>query len=414
MGRKRCLYLVTGMMLSQCAETAALAQWTQFGGPDRNFTCEPVELRTEWPEGGPPIVWSRPLGDGYSGIVVDGERLFTMYREGDSEVVIAVNRATGETIWEHRYTEPIDRERFAGRYGYGPRSTPLAVNGRVFVIGFNGRLSCLDARSGREHWNIKLLDRFSAAPTRWGYANSPIAYGDDVIVPVGGKDAALVSLEQKTGRVVWARHSFENSYSSPILISVAGREQMVCLMAKEIIGFDPQNGDLLWRHPHEGQWLNNIPNPLWGEDGLLFVTSEGDAGSRTLQLTGDKSRTRVRELWASKKFRVVHRNVIRIGELVLGSSGDFGSTIFSAVNVRTGEMQWRRRDVGRAGILRVGNLIVLLEESGRLMLASPSPAGLEIHASAEILGEPAWTLPTLLGKRLYLRDQRKLMAIDLP
>lgn len=414
MGRNRCLYFLTGMMLSLCAKTAALAQWTQFGGPRRDFTCEPVELKTKWPEGGPPVIWSRPLGDGYSGIVVDGGRLFTMYRDGDSEVVIAVNPTTGATIWEHRYAEPIDRERFAGRYGYGPRSTPLVVNGRVFAIGFNGRLCCLDARSGREHWNIKLLDHFSAAPTRWGYANSPIAYGEDVIVPVGGKDAAIVSLDQKTGRVVWARHSFENSYGSPILISVAGREQMVCLMAKELIGFDPKNGDLLWRHPHEGQWLNNIPNPLWGEDGLLFVTSEGDAGSRTLQLTGDKSKTQVHELWASKKFRVVHRNVIRIGELVFGSSGDFGSTVFSAVNIRTGEIKWRRRDVGRAGMLRVGEMIVLLEESGRLMLASPSPAGLEIHASSEILSEPAWTIPALVGKRLYVRDRGELMAIDLP
>ncbi len=402
--------LVVGLAVT----TAAEAQWPQFGGPGRDFSCKEVELKTEWPAEGPRVVWSRPLGEGYSGIAIEDGRLFTMYRDGGDEVVIAADPETGKTLWEHRYAEPIDTQRFAGRYGYGPRSTPLVVGGRVSAIGFNGRMTCLDAVTGREIWSIKLLEKFIATPTRWGYANSPIAHGGNVIVPVGGIGAAFVALDQASGAVRWKRHDFENSYGSPVRIEVDGKEQFVCLMAREIVGFNPENGDLLWRHPHEGQWLNNVPNPVWGDDGLLFVTSEGDAGSRVLRLKGGGREARVSEVWASRKFRVVHRNIIRVGDHVYGSSGDFGATLFSAVDVRTGEVSWRRRDIGRAGMLRLGRRLLILEESGRLILASPSPSGLEIHASSELLKEPAWTIPSVVGRRLFLRDHERMMAVDLP
>lgn len=238
------------------------AQWPQFGGPRQDFSCEPVELALEWPTEGPKQIWSRPLGDGYSAISVLGDRLYTMYRDDDEEIVIALDAASGRTIWEHRAFEPIDSTEFAARYGYGPRSTPLIVDDRVFAIGFNATLRCLEADTGRHIWSLRLLKKLNAKPTRWGYANSPLSYGKNVIVPVGGKRAAFVALDQATGRIVWKKHDFENSYGSPVLIRYNGSDQVVCLMAREVVGIDPISGDLLWHHPHEGQWHNNIPNDL--------------------------------------------------------------------------------------------------------------------------------------------------------
>lgn len=233
------------------------------------------------------------------------------------------------------------------------------------------------------------MKKFNAKPTRWGYANSPLSYGKSVIVPVGGKRATFVALDQATGRIVWKKHDFENSYGSPVLIKFNGRDQVVCLMAREIVGLDPRSGDLLWHWAHEGQWHNNIPNPIWGADDALFITSEGNAGSRVLKLSCKGIGVDVSELWASRKFRVVHRNSVRIGSVIYGSSGEFGPTIFCAVDVQTGDILWKRRDIGRAGLLRVGDRLLKLEESGRLFLATPTTEGITIHSEAEVLQEMA-------------------------
>jgi outer membrane protein assembly factor BamB len=396
-----------------CAGVAA-GQWPQFGGPGRDFQCDDVALETEWPETGPRVVWSQAFGDGYSGIALEGRRLVSMYRDGDDEIVACLDADTGRTLWSHRYRDPVDGSRFAARYGYGPRSTPLIVNKLVFTAGFNGKLHCLELATGQLKWSADLVRQFKAVLPRWGYANSPIAFGETIILPIGGPGAALVAFDQTTGRVIWRRHDFENSYGSPIIVEVDGLRHMACLMAKDIIGFDPADGRLLWRHAHEGQWLNNIPNPVVGPDNTLLVTSEGEAGTRLLKLSRVEEDITVRELWWTRKFRVVHRNVMRIGEVYYGSSGDFGPSVFCAVDARTGELRWRNGTIGRCGMLLVGEKLLMLVESGELMLATPGAQELTIHARAHLLDYPAWTIPSLVGKRLYLRDRRNIMAVELP
>ncbi len=394
--------------------SVAGAQWTQFGGPTRDFAAEPVELATSWADDQPRILWQRPLGDGYSSILVDGDTLYTMYRDGDDDVTVALDAATGATRWEHRDRQPIDTTSQAAGYGYGPRSTPLVAGDSLYAAGFNGHLVCLDKGTGTRRWSRELVREFDGTRTRWGYANSPIAHGGNIILPVGGRGSAFVALDRQTGRTAWRRHDFENSYGSPVRINVDGREQMVCLMAREVVAIDPSRGDLLWRHSHEGQWLNNIPNPVFGPDNLLLVTSEGHAGTRVLRLAHDGARSQVAEVWASRKIKVVHRNVIRIGDMACFSSGDFGATVFTAIDVQTGRILWQTRDVERAGMLGVGDKLLMLEENGRLTLATPTPEGLTIHVRRMLLEEKAWTFPTMVGKRLYLRDRKSIMAVELP
>ncbi|MBK8269269.1 MAG: PQQ-binding-like beta-propeller repeat protein [Planctomycetes bacterium] len=183
---------------------AAIAQWPQFGGPNRDFTVTEDRLDVNWPKEGPKRIWSRPLGDGYSSILVDDGLLFTMYRETDEEIIAALKAATGASVWQHRYAAPVDAAEFAARYGHGPRSTPLIAGDRIFAIGFNGRLTCLDKKTGTAQWTVDLPDTFDAKLPRWGYANSPIAFENNIIVPVGGKSASIVALDQSTGRGVEA------------------------------------------------------------------------------------------------------------------------------------------------------------------------------------------------------------------
>lgn len=213
-----------------------------------------------------------------------------MYREGDEEFIVSLDTESGDKIWECRYTDPIDKAQFASRYGYGPRSTPLIVGTQVYAVSFNGRLSCLEKSTGVLKWSVELVKQFKGQLPRWGYANSPIAHEETIILPVGGPGAAFVAFDQATGRTRWRRHDFENSYGSPILIDVDGQAQLVCLMAKEVVGLSPKSGDLLWRHHHEGQWRNNVPNPIWGTDQTLLVSSEGVAGTRLLKIVQSTSR----------------------------------------------------------------------------------------------------------------------------
>lgn len=390
------------------------APWPQFGGPNRDFSTETIDLATTWPDDGPPRLWQRPLGEGYSGIVADHARLYTMVRESDDEIVIALDPDTGETIWTHRYPAAIDADTYPPRYGLGPRSTPLIVGDRIYTVGFNGTMNCLRTTTGQPIWAVDLLDEYDGSVRRWGYACSPMAINGAVVVFVGGKGASIVALDQATGRPVWKRHDYQNSYASPLLIDVEGRSQLVCFMSRHILGLDPDGGDLVWEHEHENQWRNNIVNPLWCPDNLLFVTSEGDAGGRVLELAGDVARTTVDQRWQSGKLRISHRNAVRIGEHIYATTGDFGPAFFTAFDIRTGEIAWRRRDFSESALLRAGNQLLVLEETGNLALVTPTPQGLTVHAKAEVLNEPAWTPPTLIDKRLFLRDRKKILALQLP
>ncbi len=391
----------------------AAADWPQWGGPERNFTAATKGLAAAWPEGGPKRLWQRELGEGYSGLAVVDGRLYTLYREGGDEVVIAVAADSGKTVWQHRY--PVPLEGLNTEHGPGPHATPLVVDGRVFTVGSRGRLLALDAASGEVLWRQELISGLGGTPMDRGYSGSPLAYRDTVIATVGGEGHAVMALRQKDGAVVWQSQDFRNSPSSPLLIRVDGQDQLVAFMAAEVAGLDPATGRLLWSHPHRTRWGLNISLPLWSADGLLFLSSAYDGGSRVLRLGRQDGRTAVEELWFSNQMRLHFTNAIRIGDRVYGSSGDFGPVPLTAVAVETGEVLWRDRTFSKANlILLADGKLLLLDEDGTLGLATPGPEGLVVHAQAQVLDGRAWTVPTLVGRRLYVRDRKQLLALELP
>lgn len=391
---------------------AAAGEWPQWGGPRRDFTIPTARLARTWPENGPRRLWERPLGEGFSAIAMKDGRLFTMYRRGDEEVAVALEAATGNTIWEHACEAPFD-DHYQMRYGPGPHATPLIVGGTVFTVGATALLYALDRDTGEPLWSRDLVAEFGARVPVRGYASSPLALGDGLILMVGGEGNAVVSLDRKSGAVIWGRHDFATSPSSPIRIEVGGQEQIVAFMAGVIIGIDPSNGDLLWSHPHVTDWGLNVSTPIWGDDNLLFVSSAYDGGSRVLHLTREGDRTIPHELWASRRLRVHFGNAIRIGDRVYGSSGDSGPSFFAAVDVRTGKVAWRQRGFAKASFLLADGQFIILDEDGVLALAIPTVEGLQVSAKVQLLDHVAWTVPTLVGTRLYVRDRKNIMALDL-
>jgi len=399
------------------------SDWPQWGGPNRDFIITAPKLAESWPEGGPPTLWRRQLGEGYSSITVMNGQLFTMYRTGESEVAVSVDGKTGKTLWENTYSAPVDR--LDRQYGPGPHATPLVVDNQIFTIGATGVLLAMNAKNGKTMWQQQLLTEFDGKrsdPIPFenqvllrGYASSPIAYKKTIIVTTGGELHSVRAYDRQSGALIWNNGDFSNnSHASPLLIEVDGTEQLIAFMTEKIVGLDPASGDLLWEHPHKTPYGMNITTPVWGQDNLLFYSSAYGTGSKGLRLTTNSTKAEAREVWANKKMRIHFSNAVRIGDTVYGSSGDFGTVLFTAISAKTGEILWRSREIGRATLLYADNKLIFLDENGTLGLASILAGGVKIHSKVQVLSSDAWTPPTLVGNRLYLRDRTSLMALELP
>ena len=400
------------LLLAASATFAQSTDWAQWGGPHRNFTSEAKGLASTWPATGPRRLWQRELGEGYSAIAAENGKLFTMYRKGENEIVIALDAATGKTLWEYSYAAPFSPQ-YDMSNGPGPHATPLVIGNLVFTSGATGKFNCLDKKTGKSLWSHDLINEFHGTLRVNGYSCSPIAYKDKVIMMVGGPASSLIAFNQKDGSVVWKKHDFKNSTSSPIVINVDGQDQLVAFMWGEVVGVDPNNGNLLWSHPHPVEYGLNTSTPVWGPDNLLFISSGYDGGSRVIKLSRVGDKTTIEELWAHRLMRVHFTNAIRVDDLIYGSSGDFGPAPFTAINVKTGKVLWRNRTFPRASFLVADKRFIILDEDGHLLLATATAEGLTVTSKVELLSNQAWTAPSLVGTRLYLRDRKNIMAVEL-
>ena len=386
--------------------------WTQWGGPHRNFQTEASGLKDTWPTSGPRVMWKRPLGEGYSSPAVENGVVYTMYGKPKEEVVLAADAETGKTVWEQ--AAPMTFQSDAPEQGNGPYSTPLIAGDRVFTTGVAGRLQCIDKKTGIVKWTQQLWDSHQGTRLMYGYASSPIAYRNMVIVPVGGRGKAVMAFDQATGKVAWQNSNYANTYSSPIMISVDGLEQLVLLMDGFVFGVNPLNGDLQWQVPFKADYSIAVATPMWGPDNLLFVSSEYGGGAKMIELRRNGTQTTATELWSSNRLRLHHGNAMRVGGAIYFSSGGKGSqAILSAVDARSGTIHWQERSIEKATFVWADQKLIVLDQDGNLMIAHPSPKGFKISAKAPLLTNLSWTPPTLVGSRLYIRDRRTLMSVDL-
>ncbi len=435
--------LLAGVVATAAAADDAGA-WPQWGGPERDFTATAAELAADWGEDGPQQLWRRELGDdGYSGIIAAGGRLYTMARRGDDEVVIAIDAATGETAWEHAEAVPLDAEKMRLDYGPGPMSTPAIAGGRLITVGALVDVRAFDLETGELAWSRDLMAEMGAPLMRRGYGASPLVWKDLVILTPGceARDApdaspadaasadaaspeegagdssggAVIALAPGTGELAWrSEQCFRPGYSSPILATVDGEQQVMVAMGVDRAGFDPATGELRWHLVLGDDATTTMSTQLWGEDQILFGSSAYADGSRGIRVAKQEDGSfAAEEIWYTRKMRVQHSTAVRIGDHVYGSSGDFGPAFLAAVEVATGELAFRQRGFAKANLLAAGEKVILLDEDGHLALGTPTPEGIEIHARAKVLDRLAWTVPTLVGTRLYVRDRHQMKAFEL-
>ena len=403
------LALLVAAPFFSAADDGSSSSWLQWGGPSRDFHAPAGDLASNWPEEGPRELWSRSLGDGQSAVLYENGRLYTMLRRVDDEVVVCLDAATGETLWETAYHSPYEG---MGGYGTGPRATPLLVGNRLFTVGVMGRMHALDKSDGTVLWSHDLWgETFGGNRLGHGYSSSPLAYGETVIVPVGGKGAALVAFEQATGEIRWQAHDFRNSYSSPSLETIGGEEQMLIFMRGELVALDPSDGTLHWRWPHENQWGHNITMPTVYDDTIFF--SSPQAGARGLKVVSNGDGVELEQLWSTRRVQFYHAATVQDGDWVYGSTGATSPAFMTAINIRTGEVGWKQRGFAKANLIEADGRLLILDENGVLYLADASPDELVVRSKTKLLDRFAWTVPTLVGRTLYLRDQNRILAVDL-
>jgi len=411
-GRRIAAWLAPALAICLLSPSAR-AQWTQWGGPNADFMVESDPLNTSWPEDGPPRIWSRELGEGYSSILVDGGNLYTMYRKDSKERVIALDAVTGKTKWEYAYDE-TPAEGHVMQFGDGPRATPLIVGDHIYTIGIAGQMHCLDKKTGKVTWSHDLWDEFDHTFLNHGYSSSPFAYKNSVIALVGGEKNAIVAFDQKDGKLLWKNQSFTNSYSTPRLIEVDGETQLLCYMGEELASINPDNGDLYWSYEIGNQWGQNVSQPIFGDENVLFFSTVQD-GSRGLRLQKEGGEWKPEELWSSRRVQFYHVPTVGIGDYVYGCSGSgMGQAgLFCCVNRKTGEIMWKIRGMSKATTLYADGKFIILDENGKLTIAKANPEEFELLSESTVLDNPAWSAPTLVGSTLYLRDKKNIMALDL-
>lgn len=379
----------------------ASAQWNQWGGPARDFRAPGKGLTKSWPEAGPKVLWERALGSGYSSIVGDGERVYTLVQRDARERLVALEARTGATVWEHELGTVEGNP--------PPNSTPLVVGERVYALGFGGLLCALDRKSGKPVWSHDLVAEYGAKAPMFGFAASPLALDSALILPVGGPGIGAAAFALEDGKLLWRAHDFEEIYASPLRIEVGGTSEVVVLTPELLAGLDPATGALLWSTQVLNLGGQNIATPVWSADGLLCVTS-ATAGCIAFRLTREDGKTKLTEVWRNDK-QIAQTTAVRVGDFYYGSTGEPAQV--TAFHAATGAVAWQKEGLSLANVLATDDALVLFDYDGALALATATATGLEIHARARLMEPSAFTPPSLDGHTLYLRDSQRIVALDL-
>lgn len=394
--------------------------WPQWRGPRRDGVTAMPDLLKAWPEKGPPRLWRKTSGETYSSFAVVGGRVYTTLATDQGEAVVCWDLATGEEKWRHGY---VPRQTFP--YS-GPRATPTIDGGRVYTLGAAGLLLCLNAADGKVVWEGDLVKELGAAPPRWGLACSPLIEGDRVFVLAGGR-RSFAAFDKASGELAWAGMRDDAGYSSPVAATVGGSRQVIFLTGNRLVGVAPTDGSPMWEYPWKTPFDVNAATPVvfrarvgGAESTYVFVSSGYGRGCGLVKIERRAGGFRARRVFESGELCCHFSTPVRHKDHVYG----FDETRdLTCLNLRTGEVRWRfdrpddaegLRGVGyqKGSLLRVGELLLALGESGKLALVEATPEAYREVAAARPFRERCWTLPVLAEGQLLVRDWKQVLCLD--
>jgi outer membrane protein assembly factor BamB len=390
------------------------ADWPHVRGPTYDAHAAEAGLADSWPADGPPVLWAKELGQGYSGTVVADGKLVTQFQTNTGQYVLALDPDTGAELWRRRVDLPWQP---VGAYP-GPYATPTVADGHVYFATPTGLVGCLTAADGRAVWEVNLRTRFGpAAGTGFGYAATPCVEAGRVILPVGAATASVVALSTADGSTLWAAGTDPASYCPILPITLGGRRLAVAFLQNSLALHDPATGERVWRERLSAHYDEHSAWPLYAEPHLL-VASPFRVGAQLFRLDAAATRT----VWSSRVLSNDVCSSVLDGGFVYGfdlhqsqsSPHRTSRGVFKCVEFLTGKERWLTEDVGQATALVADGKLVLLTDTGELVLARVNPDRYEELARARVLGGGlCWTPPALWNGRLYARNQSKIVCVHL-
>ncbi|RPI51381.1 MAG: alcohol dehydrogenase [Acidobacteria bacterium] len=399
-----------GVLLVLCLCTPLVAaDWPQYLGPTRNGAYAGPPLSEKWAATGPRVVWRKQIGQGLSGPVVAQSRVILFHRVGDREVVESFDALTGTSQWRHAYPTAY-RDDFG--FDEGPRAVPVVADGIVFTYGAEGKLHAVELATGKSLWNVDAMRQFDVEKGFFGAAGSPLVEDGRVIANVGGRKGGVVAFDAKSGKGLWTATTDAASYSSGVGATILGRRYAVFLTRNGLVGLDPATGQVRFQRPWRARQAAsvNAATPLVIGN-AIFVSAEYGPGAGVLQFDG----TKLLDVWLSNDVLSNHyaTSVHHEGQLY-GFHGrqEFGP-MFRAVHLQSGKVSWSTDRFGAGTVTLAGNRLLIVRESGELILAAASPKAFQSIAKAQILPPTVRAYPALADGVLYVRNDDTLVALDL-
>jgi outer membrane protein assembly factor BamB len=391
-------------------------------------------LADSWPPAGPPLLWTRKLGQGYSSFVGRGDRIYSQYQRLTSQYVICLNATTGETIWEHACDWPYQT---VGLYP-GPRSTPTLSGDKLYFTTPAGILGCLNQSDGQTVWQINLFEKFQTEPPAFGYASSPVIVDDKLFLPVGGPQSAVVAFHKQDGSVIWQAGDYQISYTSILPIQYADRQIVVAYLTNRLVLFDQQTGKVLAEATTSSGYDEHCAWPVYAEP-HLWISAPFRQGSRLFKLTGDDPIELVHVWGSSVMSNDVCSSVLVDDHLYGFDIHDVQSKahrpsrgLFRCIEFATGRKIWEngslaeRREldpartlvasdsVGQCSVIYADGKLILFSDTGELILLAATENRFQQLARIHVMrGEICWTQPMLLNRHLYLRNQSTVACLYL-
>jgi outer membrane protein assembly factor BamB len=396
----------TAAAAAEPAPARAGTYWREFRGPGRKGDYEEMPILTTWPSAGLRELWRQPVGGGYASFSIAEGRAFTIEQRRDREVVAAYDLETGRELWTHSWAAFFQES----MGGDGPRATPTWDDGRVYALGATGELHALDAATGKRIWSRNILDDNGAQNLTWGMAASPlIVDGKVIVLPGGSGGKSVVAYDKLTGERVWSAQSDRQAYTSPVVVTLAGKRQLLVVSAARAMGLTVEAGELLWEFPWTTMYDVNSAQPIVIDENRFVISAGYDHGAALVEVTQADGGFRARAVWENRNMK----NRFNSSVLHEGYIYGFDESIFACIDARTGERKWKGGRYGYGQVLLAGGHLIILTESGEVALLRATPERHEELARFSALEGKTWNVPAISGGKLLVRNSHEMAAFDL-